>query len=128
MNTWFALDRSRLKLRVTPKHAIPVGGAPSHLQFCIEIQNLSDFAVTIEEVGVFYRGAKERGYINPFLPNGQQWPCRLEARSAVTVYSEKPSSPPGKPIRAAYAKTSCGRTKTGTSGALKQISREGTHY
>jgi hypothetical protein len=124
LNTWFALDRSRLKLRVTPKHAIPFGNVPPNLKFCVEVQNLSDFAVTIEEVGVFYSGTKKRGAIFPFLIDDKQWPRRLEARSSVTVYSERPSALLGGRIRCAYAKTACGRTKTGMSGALSEIARE----
>jgi hypothetical protein len=88
------------------------------------VQNLSDFAVTIEDVGIFYRGIKLRGAIFPVLLDDKEWPRRLEARSSVTVYSEKPHAPPGSIIRCAYARTACGRTKTGTSGALKQIARE----
>lgn len=126
VNTWQSLSKSRVKLRVLPKHAIPVGSADPRLTFCIEITNLSDFAVTVEEAGVFYEGTNRRGAIvYPVFADGGHWPRRLESRSSVTVYSETPSSLPGHPIRAAYAVTQDGHTKSGTSAALKQIARAG---
>jgi hypothetical protein len=54
INTWIDLDKSRVKLKVTPAHAIPVGGADPRLQFSLTITNLSSFAVTIDDAGVFY--------------------------------------------------------------------------
>lgn len=125
INTWQGLDKNRLKLRVIPKHAIAVGAANPKLTFCIEVTNLSAFPVTVSDVGVFYTGTDERGsIIQPFLIDGGTWPRRLEPRSSVTVYSQKPNSGPDRKIRCAYAKTECGYTSTGTSPALKQIANE----
>jgi hypothetical protein len=59
INTWRAIDSSRVKLKVLPRHAIPVGGAPSHIGFCIAVTNLSAFPVTVNEVGVLYRGNRQ---------------------------------------------------------------------
>jgi len=126
INTWNGLDKSRVKLLVRPKHAIPVGGADPRLTFCIEVINLSAFAVTVEDVGVFFKGTAVRGSIvQPILADGGTWPRRLEPRSSVTVYSQTPASKFGDVIKCAYAKTSCGYTQTGTSPALKQIARNG---
>ena len=125
INTWHGLDKARVKLKVLPAHAIPVGGVSSSLTFAIEVTNLSAFAVTVFDVGVFYRGTDQRGsIIQPVLIDGGRWPRRLEPRSSVTVYSQRPVSKSGQPIRCAYARTECGVTKTGTSPALRQISRE----
>lgn len=122
INTWRGLDQSRVKLKVLPAHAIPVGGADPRLKFAIEVTNLSVFPVTVSDVGVFYHGTKERGSIvQPVLLDGGAWPRRLEPRSSVTVYSGAQISPPGYRIKCAYAKTQCGVTKKGTSPALKQI-------
>ncbi len=125
INTWRALDQNRLKLKVVPAHAIPVGAAPRNIQFCIEITNLSQFAVTIEDAGVLFHGTTARGsIIDPLLPDRGPWPRRLEPRSSVTVYSELPSSNGGHGIRCAFARTQCGHTKTGTSPALRRIANE----
>lgn len=125
INTWHGLDKSRVKLKVRPAHAIPVGGANPSLTFCVEVTNLSAFAVTVFDVGVFYRGTDQRGSIvQPVLIDGGRWPRRLEPRSSVTVYSQRPQSKSGQPIKCAYARTECGVTKIGTSPALKQIARE----
>jgi hypothetical protein len=129
INTWHGLDKSRLKLKVTPKHAIPVGGTDPRIKFCIEVTNLSAFAVTIEDVGIFYSGTKKRGSIvTPFLADGGSWPRRLEPRSSVTVYSQQPTSEPGHKITKAYATTQCGYTRTGTTPALKQIAMEAERH
>lgn len=125
INTWQNFDRSRLKLKVVFKHAIPVGGVDSRLTFCVEVTNLSTFPVTICDVGVFYRGTDHRGcIIQPVLLDRGAWPRRLESRSSVTVYSEKPTSVPGQKIRCAYARTECGHTQIGSSPALRQIASE----
>ncbi|MDO9360662.1 MAG: hypothetical protein Q7T70_16930 [Polaromonas sp.] len=121
INTWQALDKSRVKLRVVPKHAIPIGGVDQRLTFCIEITNLSGFAVTIAEAGVFYKGTRSRGVIRPILLDGKSWPRRLEARSSVTVYAQPPFSEDGSRLRCAFAKTECGVVCKGSSPAFKQL-------
>jgi hypothetical protein len=123
INTWHNLDKSRVKLIVRPKHAIPVGAADPNIRFCIEVTNLSAFPVTVYDVGVFYRGSDNRGSLaNPILIDGGGWPRRLEPRTAVSVYCRSLQQP-GHIIRCAYARTECGHTETGTSGALEQIAR-----
>ncbi len=123
INTWHQLDRSRVKLRVVPKHAVPMGNTDPRLTFCIEVTNLSAFAVTIEEAGVFYAKTKARGaYSPPVLLDGQGWPRRLEPRTSVTVYGQPPESRPGHRLRCAYARTACGVVREGTSPAFKQLS------
>lgn len=124
INTWQGLDKSRIKLRIRPAHAIPLGAMDSSLRFCIEITNLSAFAVTISDAGVYYKGTNQRGsIIRPVLLDNGSWPRRLEPRSSVTVYSGIPTSRKKQDIKCAYATTQCGYTKTGTSPALKQIAR-----
>jgi hypothetical protein len=126
INTWHGLDKSRVKLKVRPAHAIPVGGVNLNLNFCIEVTNLSVFAITVCDVGVFYKGTDRRGsFVQPVFIDGGPWPRRLEPRSSVTVYGQAPESTPKRRVKSAYAKTECGVTKIGTSPALKQIARGG---
>ena|SRR5665213_2429941 len=101
LNTWKAYDRDRPKLRVIPKHAIPVGAADPRLTFRIEVVNLSAFALTVNEVGVFYSGTGRRGAIlQPVLHDDGSWPRRLEPRSSVTAYARADAlSLPGHLIR-----------------------------
>jgi hypothetical protein len=125
INTWHNLDKSRIKLVVVPKRAIPVGPIGEDLTFCVEVTNLSSFAVTVYDVGVFYKGTEKRGsIIQPIIIDGGPWPRRLEPRSSVTAYSKKPTSSEGHTIKCAYAKTECGHIKTGNSPALKQLAKE----
>lgn len=122
INTWHSIDRTRVKLRVRPKRAIPIGAVEHRLTFCIEITNLSAFAVTIEEAGVLYRGTSWRGaYARPVLLDGGPWPRRLESRSSVTVYGEPPEAPDGHSLRCAFARTACGVVRKGSSPAFKQL-------
>lgn len=125
INTWHAIDKSRVKLKVRPAHAIPYGSASSRIEFAIEVTNLSAFPVTIRDVGVFVMGRKHRiayGGADGLMNDGL-WPKRLEPRSSVTVYGGNPAKQSSN-INCAYAITECGVTSTGTSAALKQIIRE----
>jgi hypothetical protein len=122
LNTWQSLEKDRVKIRVVPKQAIPLGAADPRLTFCIEITNLSSFAVTIEEAGVLYKGSETRSaYVPPVLLDGQSWPRRLEPRSSVTVYGQNPAGRPGHPLKCAYATTACGVTRTGVSQSFKHL-------
>lgn len=122
INTWLGLDKSRVKLRVRPMHAIPVGSADPRLTVCIEVTNLSVFAVTIDDVGFLLSGTKSRAaYTQPVLIDGGRWPRRLEPRSSVTVYGQPPEPSSGARIKCAYARTECGVTQTGVTPAMKQI-------
>jgi len=125
INTWHNLDKTRVKLKVTPAHAIPFGNVDKNLKFCIQITNLSSFPLTISDAGVFFTGTKSRGsIINPVFSDGGNWPKRLEPRTSVSVYSEIPEAPAGHKIKCAYAITQCGEVCTGTSGALNQIANK----
>jgi hypothetical protein len=124
INAWHSLNQCRVRLIVRPKRAIPFGAVDPRLTFCIEVTNLSTFAVTICDVGVFYKGTDQRGSIvRPVFLDGGPWPRRLEPRSAVTVYSQTPEPFQGHAIKCAYAVTECGVTKVGKSPALKWIAR-----
>lgn len=125
INTWQSVSQNRLKLRVTPKHAIGFGGANKNTTFCIEVVNRSGFAVTIAEVGILYKGTDNRfAYVNPILADRGPWPRRLEPRASVTVYGCRPEPISGHRLKCAYARTDCGERVTGTSGALRQIASE----
>lgn len=124
MNTWQAISAGRVKLRVKPAFAI--GYPHGESMFSIEVVNLSSFPVTISEVGLTLGGnslGQQRAAVTqPIMIDGGQWPRRLEAREAVSLYFD-PSSMgrSGKAIGRAYARTACGEARYGTSGALRQF-------
>lgn len=125
INTWHNLDKSRVKIKVLPQHAIPVGTFNPKLTFCIAITNLSTFPVTIRNAGVEYQKTDIRSVlIKPEMIDNGKWPRRLEPRSSFTVYMERPERIIGHPIKCAFAETDCGSTFTGNSPALKQIISE----
>lgn len=122
MNTWRAISRDQPKVKVIPKHAIPVGAANSQINFSIEAVNLSTFAITITEMGLLHRGTQTRSaLLPPVLIDGGPWPRRLEPRTTVTVFGHLDLVSSKHPIRCAYAKTDCGLTFRGTSRALAQL-------
>ena len=129
INTWKTLDKDRPKLRVVPKQAFAVGELAHYepdTRLCIEVTNLSTFALTVSEVGVLYHGSKARGaLIPPIVIDGGTFPRRLEPRSSFTTYAA-PNALVGSPhpIKCAYAATDCGLMFEGKSGALKQLEQE----
>lgn len=132
INTWNEVNKRSLKLKVTPQGAIPIGGGP--LMFCIEVINLSDFSVTINDVGFSEEGLPfvKKGRLpvmNPILIDGGCWPRRLSPREAVTVYFDRRNAfHPEHRVDKAYAKTSCGEMRYGNSPALRQLKKEMEEY
>jgi len=138
INTWSQVSRNRVRLRVVPKMAFMVDGgiitgtkATNQLKqlicsqtpsrWCIEVVNLSTFAVTISEVGF----AKSNGLRHVLVPaqvsNGRTWPARLESREAVTLYAQIGENPDPHIMQRpyAYAETDCGVLCFGTSSIFK---------
>jgi hypothetical protein len=115
----------RVRLRVIPKlSAIRGSGFLSSSKdvlpdgfACIEVTNLSGFAVTIAEVGFSLVGEKSRAVIIPeprtFLPK------RLESRESIDVRATQSAGFPRK-ARRAYATTQCEHTCYGDSLVLSE--------
>lgn len=125
MNTWNAISQRRVRLRVKPVMAYSIAnGQPG---FAIEILNLSNFALTVTEVGFSLKGqrgrkAKRLMVDDHFVIDGKPWPRRLESREAVSVYfSIAPLVAHSQQVRRAYARTACGEQVLGDSRALKSI-------
>ena len=120
ITTWITVNNTRVKLMVRPKVVVPGGSADPRIRVCIEVSNLSAFAVTVDEVGFFMHGTERRlAFVRPVLADGGPWPRRLEPRSAVTVYAQQPEAQ--SRIRSGYARTQCGVVRRGITPALKQI-------
>lgn len=134
-STWTLFLDRRVRLRVVPKVAFDVGrasvvvhevtgGADRYLRenyawrLCVEVVNLSRFAVTVNDAG-FGRAVDERAPIIPskIAPENVTWPARLESRQAVTVYAGIRIDIPVVQARekCAYAKTDCDHTSYGKS-------------
>lgn len=125
INTWKAIDRDKAKLRVVPKQAIPTGGAFEFRQYlCIDITNLSNFALTITEVGLLFSGTSKRAaVIKPIIIDGGEYPRKLEPRTSFSAYMipESVTGFDGHRVKCAYATTDCGLTFKGNSPALRQM-------
>ncbi len=125
INTWKALDRDKVKLKVIPKQAFPVGGLDERPRLCIEVINLSTFPVTINEVGFNYKNKENLRWAitKPIFYDEKILPYRLEPRTSLTAYCspEAFDKKISVLIKNAYATTDCRKTITGKSGALKQF-------
>jgi hypothetical protein len=128
LNTWRAIDRDRVKLKVIPKKATPVGNTPDkRIRLCIDVTNLSTFPLTITEVGLRYYGTDKRGaVVNPIIIDGGAFPRRLEPRTTFTAYLHPDAlkRSDGHLIKCAYAKTDCGEFVKDSSPALKQMASQ----
>ncbi len=144
INTCHQISQNRIRLKVTPKLAYMIDannymtidrnggrlsdyhkkGIPSRL--CIEVTNLSAFAVTISDVGFGDTKKLRQFFYQPELSPGKTWPTRLDSRESVVAYAkmgaELDPSVLGK--ARAYAKTDCGHICYGTSPIFKEYVHE----
>src|SRR5436190_11385917 len=94
-NTIQASVRNRVRLQVLPKSAFQI--APNAWRrsleayepgagFCIEVVNLSAFAVTIDEIGFTNKGKEVRSACpRPVLLDDGVWPRRIEPHESVAA-------------------------------------------
>jgi hypothetical protein len=125
MNMWRSISHDKPKIKVIPVRAYAVGGMDQRVDFGIEVVNLGAVAVTVRELGLFHHGTATRSVLTaPIMLDGGTLPRRLEPRTSISVYGRTDLlNGRTHPIRWAYAKTDCGLTFKGNSGALKQISQ-----
>lgn len=126
INTWNQLSKNHVRLRVRPKQAQIVNQyGMSAPRLCIEVTNLSSFAVTVDDVGLVNESIKNPrvAVLHPILLDNKPWPRRLESRESVTVHLDDDVFCGGELARMthAYASTQCGETRYGTSPALKSF-------
>jgi hypothetical protein len=144
INICHQLNRDRLKLKVIPKIGFVMGGGilagdrrnsmvdalvrtgnPARL--CIEVINLSSFAVTISDVGFgLVRDGPRHSLINPEISAGKKWPTRLKPRESMTAYAPVGTKIDPAVMRrpVAYAATDCDRVRYGSSPIFKEYMRQ----
>jgi len=120
-NTWRAVRRDRVNLRVTPMRADGMGRASGSEYLVIEVVNLSTFPVTISQIG-FRKLLDDRrlAILIPITIDGGSWPRRLEPRTSVSTYTPLAnfSIDDLADLRCAYAITECGVEVEGKSPVL----------
>lgn len=121
INTWNAINQHRVRLRVNPALAFAPDGAP--LALSIEIVNLSAFPITLTELGFKLSRAKKIPMLDAASLDGKSLPRRLEAREAAVflLNVQALSQARGLHLTKAYVRTACGRVKTGSSPAFRDI-------
>jgi hypothetical protein len=134
VNTVVLLNNRRVRLKVVPQSFVLAGDGvwsdrTKHVagaDACIEVINLSQFPVTITEVGYTMPSHKRLSITKPSLFDGKGWPRKLEPRDSVSVYTDVSEIPAG--VGKSFARTACGVTRFGSSPALehlKALLREG---
>ena len=121
------LDRDRVKLKVVPNMAIPVGGRHSGYFLAVDVTNLSAFAVSIAQVSFRIRDSNETGIsFEAITADGGPVQRRMEPRTSMSVLfpHELITDPTFGRVRCVFVKTACGQEFEGTSGALEQMAKE----
>jgi hypothetical protein len=122
VNTWRAIDRDRIRIRVEPAFFIRTDGIVKMDGYRLIITNLSYIPVTITQVGFTMRHGKD--LLTFVSPIDCTLPQRMEARTRLTASIPKPDSPDFLDIRCAYADTACGKRFTGNCRAfLRELKR-----
>ncbi len=124
INTWHAIDKRRVKIQVRPQQVTPYRYEIQGIDFCITVTNLSDFPITIKEVGFLYKGTDVRSVVLPQPFEGEKMPRRLEARTETTIFGQSASIRRDQFIESAFAKTACGTIKKGSSPYLKALAQQ----
>tara|TARA_R110002074_G_scaffold402332_1_gene607510 strand:- start:17143 stop:17658 length:516 start_codon:yes stop_codon:yes gene_type:complete len=137
--------KQKVRLKVTPKAAthftqmadgsdvlkystqeFSLKGAPDML--AIEILNMSEFPVTISEIGLHAPKRKNRFAVPlPELVDDGEWPRRLESRENVLAFidwSTLLDAEGTNLIKCAYAKTDCGTFVKGNNKAMKSFIKQ----
>lgn len=113
INTWRAVNRDQVKLRVRLVDAVAVKTTqfpPKMVGF--EVTNLSGFPVTIAKAGLKIQGSKKDLVLaDPFLLDDQKWPRRLESREQVTAYIPAGLLRDDEVYTAVFVTTVCGETR-----------------
>jgi hypothetical protein len=141
---WDQLSKNRVRLRVVPRlswpidaqHRITFHRAPTSRererlngrppdQVCIEVVNLSTFAVTISEITIGRNGQARAAIVGLQLSRGKTMPVRLESREAVEAYVNISAVEHHDALNAGFVcvKTDCGTVVHGTSPLFRQFAR-----
>lgn len=125
VNTWHSLRSVRARLKVTPKWAI----APGWSGLSVDVVNLSNFPVTITEVGFTLGKSLSRLPRRAPIPShaimhGPSLPVVLQPHDALDIVFSC-DWVGTLPIHRAYALTATGKFARGNSGALRQFRARG---
>ena len=127
VNTWRAIDRDRIRIRVEPVFFFRTDGIVKMVGYRLIITNLSYIAVTITQVGFMMRDGKN--LLTFVSPIDCTLPQRMEARTRLEASIPKPDSPDFLDIRCAYVDTACGKRFTGNCRAfLRELKRSAASH
>jgi hypothetical protein len=125
INTIDLLNKNRVRLKVIPARCIPMTGFLENLGplIAIEVINFSAFPVRISDIGFTLPDKLKVSVFDPIISEGKSLPISLSPHESITFYIKISGIKPQmlKNARKAYARTTSGIMRVGTSPALKQI-------
>lgn len=128
INTIYAIDKDRVKLKVYPVVGYTIGTKDLKERYIgIEIINLSIFPVSISQVGFILEKAIQRvAIIRPFTTQGSIYlPYKLPSREKITLYANYDSIMDNPVlIKCVYCETECAILTKGKSKVIEQINEE----
>jgi len=136
INFWRALIKDQTKIKVYPQlnaflenDSEQDGKVVSVARMCVEVINLSDFPVTINDVGFILNKYLRNGkvtFLDKQIMHGGKLPQRMEPRTSITVFHPNPALfiNDAEKICGAYATTQCGKEFRGGNKALKKFLKE----
>jgi hypothetical protein len=144
LNFWIERSRTKVRLKIIPKlcylagpdlwlagsapnsmHQAKLAAEGRRFRWAIEVINLSDFPVSISQVGFGNPKGGPDGnrciIVVPEVSNGQKLPVRLESRQSATFYSAVGQGllPNAIADPIAWVKTDCETVRVGTSPILR---------
>lgn len=130
INTWHQLRRDQVRLKLTPQHIIPVGAlGNAHVNFGIDVINLSEFPVVIVDVGFrLTRGRHVTLLTTECIQPHGELPKKLDPHTSYSAYFWLDGNLVElAAVKCAYARTQCGTEARGTSPALSQLTKGAVH-
>jgi len=126
INTGHQLRHDQVKLKVIPQHIIPVGALrDAHVNFGVDVINLSEFPVTIVDVGFqLTRGRHATLSTAGCMEPHGGLPQRLDPHTSYSAcFWLDANMLELTAVKCAYAQTQCGTEARGTSPALRQLTK-----
>jgi len=125
INTIHSIRKDKLKAKIRPVFVHPIRSDGVQEKFIgLDITNLSNFPISISQIGFILKGTKNRRVIT--LPLSSQGtiilPKKLESREQITLFGNYDEIKKEKrKIICGYCTTACGKTFKGKSQVIRHL-------
>lgn len=125
INTIHSITKDKLKAKIRPVFVHPIRSDGIQEKFIgLDITNLSNFPISISQIGFILKGMKDRRVIT--LPLSSQGtiilPIKLDSREQITLFGKYDEIKNEKrKIICGYCITACGKTFKGKSKVIRHL-------